>query len=145
MAAPQTPPYPSAPPDIVLIESETMLRLTMSKFLGRSGYRVTACPDVRSAVGMLARRALAPALIVLAARKMDEDVAAAPQRLFEVAPGAPILGVVDTVDTAAPQVRTPGNLRLLAPPFDIPDVLRAIGSYLRHAGYRLPEPELLEA
>jgi hypothetical protein len=39
----------------------------------------------------------------------------------------------------------PRGLRFLAPPFDFPDVLRAVRSCLRHAGFRLPDAEMLEA
>ena len=57
-----------------------------------------------------------------------------------------VLGIADVVTPegsgAAP---LPLGLRFLAPPFDFRDVLRAVRSCLRHAGFRLPDAEPLEA
>src|SRR5512138_1354952 len=36
-------------PSVLLVEAEAMLRLTMTKFLQRSGYQVTACSDAAAA------------------------------------------------------------------------------------------------
>ena len=49
------------------------------------------------------------------------------------------------IDPAVHAARLPRGLRFLAPPFDMPDVLRAVRSHLRQAGFRLPDMELLEA
>src|ERR1044072_2607402 len=83
------------PPFIVLIEAEPMLRLTMARFLGRSGYVVTACPDLRAATAALIEAAGRPSLLVLCARTLSPDVVEVAGRLAELAPGAPMLGIVD--------------------------------------------------
>lgn len=134
-----------ATPSVMLIEAEPMLRRTMTKFLRRSGYQVTACPDVQAGAGVLAEGAVRPSLIVLGARLLDDETAEAARRLRELAPGAELLGIADVIDPAVHAARLPRGLRFLAPPFDMPDVLRAVRSHLRQAGFRLPDMELLEA
>ena len=62
-----------ATPSVMLIEAEPMLRRTMTKFLRRSGYQVTACPDVQAGAGVLAEGAVRPSLIVLGARLLDDE------------------------------------------------------------------------
>jgi DNA-binding response OmpR family regulator len=132
-------------PAVMLIEAEPMLRLTMAKFLRSAGCQVVACPDVRSCADALAAETVHPALIVLGARVLDAETARGAQRLRELAPDAPVLGVVDVIDPVVRESRLPAGLRFLAPPFDLPDLLRAVRSYLRQAGFRLPELGLLEA
>jgi DNA-binding response OmpR family regulator len=132
-------------PTVLLIEAEPMLRLTMTKFLCRSGYSVTACPDLRAGAAALAGPGRSPSLIVLGARVLDAETAEMTRRLRELAPEVPILGIADATDPALKADRLPSDLRFLAPPFDMPDVLRAVRSHLRRAGFRLPEAELLEA
>ena len=128
----------------MLIEAEPMLRLTMTEFLHRSGCQVVACPDPQVGAAALANGTIAPLLILLGARSLDAGVAVAARRLRELARGAAILGIADVVD---PKVSAdlPDDLRFLAPPFDLPDVLRAVRSHLRQAGCILPDSELLEA
>jgi DNA-binding response OmpR family regulator len=136
-----------APPAVLLVEAEPMLRQTMSKFLRRSGCRVTACPDGVAGASAISGGVIRPALIVLGARVLDAELAEVAHRLHELAPEAPVLGIADVVshedlEAAAP---LPRGLRFLAPPFDFPDVFRAVRSCLRHAGFRLPDGEMLEA
>jgi DNA-binding NtrC family response regulator len=133
-----------SPPAVLLVEAEPMLRLTMTKFLRRSGCRVTACADVTAGAAALAEGVIRPALIVLGARELDEATAEAAHRLHELAPRAPMLGIADVVPSGASETTLPRGLRFLAPPFDFPDVLRAVRSCLRHAGFRLPDAEMLE-
>jgi CheY-like chemotaxis protein len=134
------------PPAVLLVEPEPMLRLTVSKFLGHSGCRVTACADGGAGVAVLMDGVLRPALIVLEARVLDADLAEVAHRLRELAPGAQMLGIADVVPHGGPApAALPRGLRFLAPPFDFPDVLRAVRSCLRHAGFRLPDAEMLEA
>jgi DNA-binding response OmpR family regulator len=121
-------------PLVLLMEPEPMLRLTMTKFLQRSGYRVSACPDVTVAETLLAGGTVRPALIVLGVRALDRGAAADAHRLREAAPDTPMLGVADTIDDAGDAFSLPHNLRFLAHPFDMPDVLRAIRSSLRKSG-----------
>jgi DNA-binding NtrC family response regulator len=136
-------PKPSAPPFVVLIEAEPMLRLTVARFLSHSGYRVTACPDLRTAMGALIDADVRPSLLVLSARTLSPETGEVARRLAEVAPGVPMLGVIDLPGDPATH-RLPPGFRLLAPPFDLPDVLRAVHSSLLHAGHTLPHEALLE-
>jgi DNA-binding response OmpR family regulator len=128
----------------MLIEAEPMLRLTMTEFLHRSGCHVIACPDTQSGARALAEGTINPLLILLGARMLDADLAAAARRLREQARGAAILGIADVIDPSA-SADLPPDMRFLAPPFDLPDVLRAVRSHLRRAGWTLPDSELLEA
>ena len=137
-------PRPLGPPSIVLIEAEPMLRLTMARFLGRSGYVVTACPDLRAVTGALIEASVRPSLLVLSARTLSPDVVEAAGRLAQLAPEVPMLGVVDVHSGESTMRRLPAGLRLLAPPFDLPDVLRAVRSSLLQSGYTLPGEALLE-
>ena len=111
-----------------------MLRLTMTKFLQRSGYRVSACSDTAAAEALLAQSGVRPALIVLGVRVLDHDSAADACRLREAAPNTPMLGVADALGDLGDAVSLPSNLRFLAHPFDMPDVLRAVRSSLRQSG-----------
>jgi CheY-like chemotaxis protein len=115
-------------PNILVVEPEPMLRLTMTKFLQSSGYLVTACPDAAGAATVLETSA-GPALIVLAARTLDTGTLAEARRLRQAAREVPILGVAD-VTALASEERMPDRIRFLAPPFDMPDVLRAVRSSL---------------
>ena len=137
-------PRPVGPPFIVLIEAEPMLRLTMARFLSRSGYRVTACPDLRAATSALIEGTGRPSLLVLSARTLNADLAELAARLAELAPGVPMLGIVDIHSSDSTRRHLPAGLRLLAPPFDLPDVLRAVRSSLLQSGYTLPGEALLE-
>jgi DNA-binding response OmpR family regulator len=120
-----------AHPTILLVESEPMLRQTMAKFLGRSGFRVVACPDAPGAAAVLAEGASSPSLLVLAARVLDASTVALAHRLRALAPAVPILGIADQVGLAEDtSPGLPDHLRFLAPPFDLPDVLRAVRSWL---------------
>jgi DNA-binding response OmpR family regulator len=146
MPLPSPEAFHGAPPSVMLIEAEPMLRLTLTKFLRRSGYHVTACSDAQEGADALSDGPVTPSLIVLGARVLDDATAETARRLSELAPGAPMLGVADVVDPIVQDGRLPRGLRFLAPPFDMPDVLRAVRSHLRQAGFRLPEPaELLGA
>jgi len=138
-------PHHRSPPAVLLVEAEPMLRLTMTKFLRRSGCRVTACADAIAGAVALTEGVIRPALIVLGARELDAATAEAAHRLHELAPAAPMLGIADVVPSESSAPTLPRGLRFLAPPFDFPDVLRAVRSCLRHAGFRLPDAELLEA
>jgi DNA-binding response OmpR family regulator len=121
-------------PLVLLMEPEPMLRLTMTKFLQRSGYRVTACSDALAAEALLRDADLRPALIVLGVRVLDRDAVAAAHRLHKAAPGTPMLGVADALEELGDAPALPDTLRFLAHPFDMPDVLRAIRSSLRQSG-----------
>lgn len=121
-------------PSVLLVEAEPMLRLTMTKFLQRSGYHVTASADAATAEAMLARGASRPALIVLGVRVLDREAAAAARRLRQAAPETPMLGIADAVHDEGDSPSLPHNLRFLAHPFDMPDVLRAVRSSLRQSG-----------
>jgi DNA-binding NtrC family response regulator len=143
-SAPNTPPHLS-PPAVLLVEAEPMLRLTMSKFLRRSGCRVIACADAGTGATALTDGVIRPALIVLGTRVLNAELTQAAHRLHELAPHAPMLGIADVMGPQASGATSlPPGLRFLAPPFDFPDVLRAVRSCLRHAGFRLPDAELLE-
>jgi DNA-binding response OmpR family regulator len=117
-------------PLVLVIEPEPMLRLTLIKFLQNSGYGVTACPDTEAALRAL--RSARPQLIVLALRALDGDSLADTLRLRQAAPGIPVLGVADVVDLPAEAI-LPDQVRFLAPPFDLPDLLRAVRSCLRQS------------
>lgn len=140
-------PSPSySAPAVLLVEAEPMLRRTMTKFLRRSGCRVTACADGVAGVAALSEGLIRPALIVLGARVIDAQLTAAAHQLHELAPRARMLGIADAVgDEAGETAPLPPGLRFLAPPFDFPDVLRAVRSCLRDAGFQLPDTEALEA
>ena len=121
-------------PSVLLVEAEPMLRQTMTKFLQRSGYQVTACSDATAAETMLSNGASRPSLIVFGVRVLDRATAGDARRLREVAPEAPMLGIADAVHDDGDAPALPGNLRFLAHPFDMPDVLRAVRSSLRQSG-----------
>ena len=121
-----------------------MLRLTMTEFLHRSGCRVVACPDAQVGAAALANGTITPLLILVGARELDADLAVAARRLRELASGAAILGIADVVAPAV-TAELPVDLRFLAPPFDLTDVLRAVQSHLRQAGWTSPGSELLQA
>jgi DNA-binding response OmpR family regulator len=126
-------------PLILVVEAERMLRRTISKFLERYGYQVTACADAADAGGALTHAANRPSLIVLGARALDGDTANAAWRLRGLAPGVPMLGIADVLyDDVGQEPSLPDNLRFLAPPFDMPDVLRAVRSLLQQAGFDAP-------
>jgi DNA-binding response OmpR family regulator len=126
-------------PTVVLVEAEPMLRQTMTKFLQRSGHQVTAWGDAAEAEAQLTRSRTRPALIVLGVRVLDRSVADTARRLREAAPEVPMLGIADVLDEAGGDaLALPDNLRFLAHPFDMPDVLRAIRSQLRRAGDARP-------
>jgi DNA-binding response OmpR family regulator len=122
-------------PSVLLVEAEPMLRLTMTKFLQRSGYHVTACSDASAAEIFLTQGTSRPALIVLGVRVLDRDAAVAARHLREAAPDTPMLGIADALGGVGDDAPTlPDNLRFLAHPFDMPDVLRAVRSCLRQSG-----------
>jgi DNA-binding response OmpR family regulator len=131
-------------PTVMLIEAEPMLRLTMTEFLHRSGCQVVACPDAQVGAGALANGTIRPILILVGARVLDASVAESARRLRALAGGAAVLGIADVVDGSVSE-GLPDDLRFLAPPFDLPDVLRAVRSHLRQAGCAPPDSELLEA
>ena len=121
-------------PSVLLVEAEPMLRLTMTKFLQRSGYQVTACANAEAAEALIGQGARA-SLIVVGVRVLDREAVAAACLLRDAAPGTPMLGIADELHDAgdaAPDL--PDNLRFLAHPFDMPDVLRAVRSSLRQSG-----------
>src|SRR6478735_7151599 len=64
-AMPETAAFSLRRASVLLLEAEPMLRQTMTKFLQRSGYHVTACSDAAAAETMLVQRAVRPSLIVL--------------------------------------------------------------------------------
>lgn len=133
------------PSAVLLVEAEPMLRLTMTKFLHSSGYQVTACPDLGSGAEALASGTISPALIVFGTRVLDAETAATAHRLLELAPGVPILGVADVIEPACAESDARWrDLRFLAPPFDMPDVLRAVRSHLRRSGALPRGPEAIE-
>jgi CheY-like chemotaxis protein len=129
---PQPPVKPSVRPSILLVEAEPMLRQTMAKFLGRSGFQVVACADAPGAATALTHGETAPALLA--------------HQLRALAPGVPLLGIADQVgpSTEAPS-ELPRDLRFLAPPFDLPDVLRAVRSSLPQSPPEHLESRRLEA
>ena len=89
------------PPTILLIEAEPMLRQTMAKFLGRSGFQVLACPDANGAAAVLTRGETQPSLLVLAARVLDASTVALAHRLRALAPSVPMLGIADQIGPSA--------------------------------------------
>ena len=126
---------PANHPSVVLVEAEPMLRMTMTKFLQRSGYQVTACPDAAAAEAFLVGTASGPDLIILGVRVLDRATALAARRLREAAREVPMLGIADVLhDDGGEAPALPENLRFLAHPFDMPDVLRAVRSSLRQSG-----------
>jgi DNA-binding response OmpR family regulator len=139
-------PKTSVPPTILLVEAEPMLRQTMAKFLGRSGFHVLACPDANCAATVLTQGETQPSLLVLAARVLDASTVALAHRLRALAPSVPMLGIADQIGPAAdaPSGFPPG-LRFLAPPFDLPDVLRAVRSWLPLSPSPHAESKRLEA
>lgn len=131
---PDSAPAHARGPSVLLVEPEAMLRLTMTKFLQRSGYRVSACSDAAAAETLLADGTVRPALIVFGVRVLGRDAATDAHRLREAAPDTPMLGVADAIEEVGDAPALPDNLRFLAHPFDMPDVLRAIRSSLRQSG-----------
>jgi DNA-binding response OmpR family regulator len=121
-------------PSVLLVEAEPMLRQTMTKFLQRSGYDVTACSDAPAAETTLSRGTSRPSLIVVGVRVLDREAAASARRLREAAPETPMLGIADAVHDKGEAPSLPDNLRFLAHPYDMPDVLRAVRSSLRQSG-----------
>jgi DNA-binding NtrC family response regulator len=119
-------------PTILLVEAEPMLRQTIAKFLARSGFQVIACPDAPGAAAALSQSPASPSLLVLAARVLDSSTVALAHRLRALAPAVPMLGIADQIAWPgdAP-LDLPSDLRFLAPPFDLPDVLRAIRSWFQ--------------
>jgi DNA-binding response OmpR family regulator len=133
----------SVPPTILLVEAEPMLRQTMAKFLGRSGFQVVACSDADGAATALTQDATQPSLLVLAARVLDATTVALAHQLRALAPAVPMLGIADQIGPAAEAPSgLPRDLRFLAPPFDLPDVLRAVRSWLPQSP---PPPEHLSS
>jgi DNA-binding response OmpR family regulator len=133
-------------PTILLVEAEPMLRQTMAKFLGRSGFQVVACPDGNGAATALAGDATQPSLLVLAARVLDASTVALAHRLRALAPSVPMLGIADQIGPSAEEPSgLPQDLRFLAPPFDLPDVLRAVRSWLPQSPPAHLESKRLEA
>ena len=123
-----------------------MLRQTMAKFLGRSGFRVVACPDGNGAAMALSEGETLPSLLVLAARVLDAGTVALAHRLRALAPSVPMLGIADQIVPSAEEPSgLPRDLRFLAPPFDLPDVLRAVRSWLPQVPSSHPESKRLEA
>jgi DNA-binding response OmpR family regulator len=136
----------SVPPTILLVESEPMLRQTMAKFLGRSGFQVVACPDANVAATVLRQGETQPSLLVLAARVLDESTVALAHRLRALAPSVPMLGIADHIGQSADEPSgLPRDLRFLAPPFDLSDVLRAVRSWLVQSPPAQAESKRLEA
>lgn len=128
-------------PAVLLVEAEPMLRLTMTKFLQRSGYHVTACADAGAAEALLVQGSFRPALIVLGVRVLDRSAAAAARQLRDAARETPMLGIADALHDHGEEPPTlPDNLRFLAHPFDMPDVLRAVRSSLRQSGAEVTIP-----
>lgn len=107
-----------------------MLRRTISKVLQDAGYRVIALPRVLTSP-MPDPGESRPQLIVLGTRLLDAEFAATAHRLRAMEPSAPILAVADEVDPRyADATLLPKGSRCLAPPFDLPDLLRAVQSQL---------------
>jgi DNA-binding response OmpR family regulator len=137
---------PSVPPTILLVEAEPMLRQTMAKFLGRSGFQVVACPDANGAAMALSQGGTQPSLLVLAARVLDAGTVALAHRLRALAPSVPMLGIADQVGPSTDELSgLPRDLRFLAPPFDLPDVLRAVRSWFPQPPPAHVESKRLEA
>ena len=120
----------SVPPTILLIEAEPMLRQTMAKFLERSGFQVIACADAAGVAAAMNQGAVAPSLLVLAARVLDSATVDLAHQLRALAPAVPMLGIADQIGwSSEASLDLPDDLRFLAPPFDLPDVLRAVRSW----------------
>ena len=98
---PPAQPKTSVPPTILLVEAEPMLRQTMAKFLGRSGFQVLACPDANGAATVLTQGETQPSLLVLAARVLDASTVALAHRLRALAPSVPMLGIADQIGPSA--------------------------------------------
>ena len=94
-----------------------MLRQTIAKFLGRSGFRVDRLSRRPGAATALTERETAsPSLLVLAARVLDASTVALAHRLRALAPAVPMLGIADQVGLAEePSAGLPDDLRFLAP------------------------------
>ena len=123
-----------------------MLRQTMAKFLGRSGFQVVACPDAQRRRDGPDEGETQPSLLVLAARVLDAGTVALAHRLRALAPSVPMLGIADQVGPSADEPSgLPPDLRFLAPPFDLPDVLRAVRSWFPHSPPAHLESKRLEA
>jgi DNA-binding response OmpR family regulator len=118
----------------------------MAKFLGRSGFQVVACSDADGAATALTQDATQPSLLVLAARVLDASTVALAHRLRALAPSVPMLGIADQIGLPADEPSGfPRDLRFLAPPFDLPDVLRAVRSWLPQSPSAHLESKRLEA
>lgn len=108
-----------------------MLRRTITKVLQDAGFRVTALSAVPTTPPATEGPEARPRVIVLGARVLDAETAAMAHRLREMEPSAPILAVADEVDPRfAGATPLPHGSRCLAPPFDLPDLLRAVQSQL---------------
>jgi DNA-binding response OmpR family regulator len=118
------------PPCVLVVEPEPMLRRTISKVLQDAGYRVIALPMAPTPPAPAPGESR-PQLIVLGTRLLDAEFAATAHRLRAMEPSAPILAVADEVDPRyADATLLPQGSRCLAPPFDLPDLLRAVQSQL---------------
>lgn len=117
---------------ILLIEPEPILRLTVASFLERAGYDVVALADLADALAAVDTHAARPLAVLLSTRRLDAGVLRLARRLREVAPRVPIVCVADAVDgDEADAVGLPSAMRVLAHPVDIPDLLGAIRSTVR--------------
>ena len=118
-------------PCILLVEPEPMLRRTISKVLRDAGFRVTALSAVPTVPPATEGPEARPQVILLGARVLDAETAAMAHRLREMEPSAPILAIADEIDPRfAGASPLPHGSRCLAPPFDLPDLLRAVQSQL---------------
>jgi DNA-binding response OmpR family regulator len=133
MLAPNRAPRPISPlRQILLIEAEPMLRSTVTSFLERAGHQVTDCAEPLDALRLLEKHAARPAVVVFSTRWLDVAAIQAGCRLRELAPRSPLLWVADAIDLEA--VRTlplPPGMRILAHPFDMPDLIGAVRSAIR--------------
>lgn len=130
MSMPQVEPSVRRHPSILLVEAEPMLRQTMAKFLERSGFRVIACEDTSGAAAAMSETPVAPSLLVIAARVLDSATVDLAHQLRALAPAVPMLGIADQIGwSSEASLDLPVDLRFLAPPFDLPDVLRAVRSW----------------
>jgi CheY-like chemotaxis protein len=122
------PPFRRHRPTILLVEAEPMLRQTVAKFLERSAFLVIACPDAAGAAAALSQRQPAPSMLVLSARVLDWATVELAHRLRALA--VPMLGIADQLGWISDTpLELPNDLRFLAPPFDLPDVLLAVRSW----------------
>src|SRR5215208_3220566 len=87
---------------ILLIEAEPMLRLTVTSFLERSGYDVTACADPLDAVRLLGKQSARPAVVLLSTRWLDAAVVRLAHQVRELSPQSPILCIADAVESGEP-------------------------------------------